>query len=290
MENLRVCFFKLVYGLLFLLIACHNSIPENTFSKENLIPWSIVGFDVKERTPEERIEMIQNLGYKQYGYGHRVRHIPSMAKEWKLAQEKGIEIHNVWLYINLDKDKPAFLRNQNEAVFKNLKETKLHTEIWVGMDPKYFTNISENESLESATEMIRYLSKRAQDLGCKIALYNHGGWYGDPENQLKIIHSIPDQEIGVVFNFHHAHDALEVYSQNIKKLLPYLWCVNLNGMKADGPKIMTIGKGSLEKKMIQELTHLGYTGPWGILGHVKSGDPEIILEENYQGLQQLFKN
>ena len=24
------------------------------FSKDNLVPWSIVGFDVKERTPEER--------------------------------------------------------------------------------------------------------------------------------------------------------------------------------------------------------------------------------------------
>jgi hypothetical protein len=47
----------------------------------------------------------------------------------------------------------------------------------------------------------------------------------------------------VVYNFHHAHDSLVDYSANVEKLLPYLWCINLNDMKADVPKIMTIGQG-----------------------------------------------
>jgi hypothetical protein len=59
-------------------------------------------------------------------------------------------------------------------------------------------------------------------------------------------------------------------------------------MIADGPKIMTIGQGNLEKEMINELLQLGYTGSFNILGHVKGGDAEIILKKNYVGLQQLF--
>ena len=51
---------------------------------------------------------------------------------------------------------------------------------------------------------------------------------------------------------------------------------------------MTIGTGDLEKEMIQEILDLGYCGPFGILCHVKDGDPEIILEENFKGLQKLF--
>ena len=59
-------------------------------------------------------------------------------------------------------------------------------------------------------------------------------------------------------------------------------------MKKDGPKIITIGEGNLEKEMIQELLDLGYKGPFGILGHVKGGDAELILIKNRIGLQKLF--
>lgn len=279
---------KLVLLGFLILSACYDNVPENIFSKENLIPWSIVGFDVKERSPEQRLQMLQNLGYSQYGYGHRQRHLPTMAKEWDLAKDKGIRVHNVWLYINLDKDKPGFLRDQNEAVFKNLKETKLETQIWVGMDPKFFENVLDATAFEKTKNMIAYLSARAKSLGCKIALYNHGGWYGNPKNQLEIISQLPKEEIGIVYNFHHAHEDLENFKENIQMMYPYLWCVNLNGMQKDGPKISTIGEGDLEKKMIDELLRLGYEGPWGILGHVKGGDPEIILEANYRGLQKMF--
>ena len=40
--------------------------------------------------------------------------------------------------------------------------------------------------------------------------------------------------------------------------------------------------------MIQQLLDLKYSGPFGILGHVKGGNPEVILQHNFDGLQQLF--
>ena len=259
-----------------------------SFKKDNLIPWSIVGFDVKERTPKERLDMLERLGYKQYAYGNRPKHIPTMKQEWELAKEKGIAIKAVWLYINLKKDSVNNLKPESEAVFKNLEAVGLKTQIWIGFEPNYFKDLTERESLIQAVAMVTYLSDRAKKLGCKIALYNHGGWFGKPENQLKIIKALPEQDLGIIFNFHHAHDALENYSENIKKLFPYLWCVNLNGMKKDGPKIITIGEGNLENEMIQQLLDLNYQGPFGILGHVKGGDPEIIIKQNLEGLYKLF--
>ncbi|AJR03734.1 sugar phosphate isomerase/epimerase family protein [Siansivirga zeaxanthinifaciens] len=258
------------------------------FKKNNLIPWSIVGFDVKERTPKERIEMLKRLGFNRYAYGNRPKHIPTMEEEWELAKANHIKIDAVWLYINLRKDQPNNLKADSEAVFENLKKVGLQTQIWIGFEPTYFENLSEEASLEQAVAMVSYLSKRAYALGCKIALYNHGGWFGKPENQLKIIKALPNENLGVVFNFHHAHDELGAYSKDIQMLLPYLWCVNLNGIKANGPKIISIGKGDLEKEMIEQLLDLNYKGPFGILGHVKGGDPELILQENFVGLQSLF--
>lgn len=278
-------------ALSMILFSCNTSKPlvkEELFSKDNLIPWSIVGFDVKERTPEERLDMLARLGYNQYAYGHRKRHIKTMESEWKLAKAKGINIRAVWLYINLKKDQPNALRPQNEVVFKNLESVGLKTQLWVGFDPMYFENLSESESLLQAVNMVSYLSKRAKSMGCKLALYNHGGWFGNPENQLKIIEALPKEDLGVVFNFHHAHDDLDSYSENIIKLYPYLWAVSLNGMKAEGPKIITIGKGDLEKDMIQQLVNIGFKGPFNILGHVKGADPALVLEDNFNGLNTLF--
>lgn len=277
--------------LLFTIIqftGCKTVSNERIFQKESLIPWSIVGFDVKERTPEQRLDMLKRLGFNQYAYGNRPKHIPTMTHEWLLAKEKGIAIKAVWLYINLNKDKITKLKPESEAVFNNLKTVGLKTQIWVGFEPKYFEKLSDEASLVHAVTMIEYLSKRAKKLGCKIALYNHGGWFGKPENQLKIIQLLSKEDIGIIFNFHHAHEDLDTYSKNIKMLLPYLWCVNLNGMKKEGPKIISIGKGNLEKDMIQQILNLNYKGPFGILGHVKGGDPELILEENYSGLLELF--
>jgi len=280
--------------VMLLFLACKVTTIKNTtnnnvvFQKSNLIPWSIVGFDVKERTPKERIEMLQRLGYNRYAYGHRPKHIPTMRKEWELAKAKNIKIDAVWLYVNLKKDKPNALKPDSEAVFENLEKTGLETQIWVGFEPTYFDALKDEESLIHSVAMVQYLSKRASKLGCKIALYNHGGWFGKPKNQIKIIKALPNENLGVIFNFHHAHDDLENYSKNIKTLMPYLWCVNLNGMKKNGPKIITIGQGNLEKEMIQHLLDLNYKGPFGILGHVKGGDPEIILQKNNEGLRQLF--
>ncbi len=40
--------------------------------------------------------------------------------------------------------------------------------------------------------------------------------------------------------------------------------------------------------MIQQLLDLKYQGPFGILGHVKGGDPELIIEANEKGLCDLM--
>jgi sugar phosphate isomerase/epimerase len=232
--------------------------------------------------------MLQELGFNQYAYGNRPKHQATMKHELKLAKEKGIKVKAVWLYINLNKDTIGQLKPHSEAIFNTLKETGLQTQIWIGFQPTYFDDLTDGESLKQSIAMVKHLSKRANAIGCKIALYNHGGWFGNSKNQLKIIKSLPKQDIGIVFNFHHAHQNLDTFQQDIKKMLPYLWSVSLNGMKKEGPKIITIGEGSLEKEMIQELLDLGYKGPFGILGHVKGGDAAIILEKNLNGLHMLF--
>jgi hypothetical protein len=69
---------------------------------------------------------------------------------------------------------------------------------------------------------------------------------------------------------------------------PYLSSVNLNGMKKDGPKILTIGHGDYEKTMIELLINNGFAGPWGILGHIAEKDVKTVLKQNLDGLKSIF--
>jgi hypothetical protein len=91
----------------------------------------------------------------------------------------------------------------------------------------------------------------------------------------------------MVYNFHHAHDSIEEIGAIAPAIMPYLVAVNLNGMKKDGSKILAIGKGDYEKEMIRTFIESGFTGPWGILGHVENADVKKVLLENLDGLKSL---
>ncbi len=63
--------------------------------------------------------------------------------------------------------------------------------------------------------------------------------------------------------------------------------VNINGIRKEGPQILTIGEGDFENEMINVLRDEGFDGPWGILGHIKSEDVQKVLERNMNGLKSL---
>lgn len=265
----------------------YSGIEEMKLSMNKLLAWCIIPYDFKNRTPEQRIAMLNDLGFDSYAYDGREKHLNETARELKLAKENGIEIKAVWMWINHRRDKPGKLSDMNEKIFDAVKEAGISTQFWVGISENYFDGLNQDESLSKAVEMIDFLYKKAQKINCKIALYNHGGWFGEPKNQVRIIKQMRDYEIGIVYNFHHAHEQLDHFKSNINLMMPYLWIVNLNGMKKEGPKILTIGAGDLEKDMIRCVLESGFDGEFGILGHTENEDVNEVLKRNLEGLKAL---
>lgn len=262
--------------------------PVDITDMDNLLAWCIVPFDSVHRTPAQRISMLKDLGFKSYAYDWRNENLPEMEDEFRLAAENGIDVKAVWLWIDANADAPGKLSPANEQMLSIVENAGLRTQIWTGFHPNFFGGLSEADAVNKGVEMVGYLAERAGEIGCNVALYNHGDWFGDPENQVKIILGIPDREVGIVYNFHHAHDQLDRLPRLIEIMKPYLWVVNLNGMRAEGPKILPIGSGDLEKEMIDRFVEAGFTGPFGILGHIEDADVKIILENNLQGLNSLY--
>jgi len=165
---------------------------------DDLVAWCIVPFDSRKRTPEERIAMLERLGFKRYAYDWRAEHLPDTARELRLAREHGIRVEAVWLWIDAAADRPGKLSDGNERLLAILAEAGLSTQIWVGFAPNYFEGRPDEEKVARGVEMVRYLSERAAETRSRVALCNHGDWFGEPENQIRIIQALPGREIGLV--------------------------------------------------------------------------------------------
>lgn len=277
----------LLISLFTIMASCNSGYQRPLVSMDKVYAWCIVPFDSIKRTPEDRIKMLKSLGISQYAYDWRTEHLATMGKELELARQNDVDINAVWLWIDDDWDAVGKLNESNEKVFEILKAVNYSGQLWVSFHANFYEGLSDAEAVKKGGDMIAYLSQRASTLNCKVALYNHGSWFGEPKNQIKIIKSLPNQELGIIYNFHHAHHQIEGFDQMASDMLPYLWAINLNGLRKEGPKIMTIGAGNHEAEMITLLLKLGYQGDFGVLGHVEDADVKEVLKANLAGLKKL---
>ncbi len=257
------------------------------FSKENLVAWCVVPFDKMKRNPEERSKMLKDLGITQLAYDWRQEHLPTMEEEIKTLRKNNIRLKSVWFW--LDGGSGEILDDTNNFILRILKENNVKTELWLSFNEGYFASLSDCGKLEKAVSAIGYIHSKAKEIGCTVQLYNHGNWFGEPENQINIIEALGTKDIGMVYNFHHAHHQTQDFPKLLKMMKPYLSTVNLNGMKENGPKILTIGQGDKEQTMLQQLKKSGYQGSLGILSHVDDEDAKVVLSRNLEGLKELLK-
>ena len=253
------------------------------FAKDNLVAWCIVPFDKKNRSPVERADMLARLGFKRFAYDWRAAHLPTFDEEVRELQKRGIELTAVWFPANLGPDARALL----EVIAKH----KLTPQLWVNLPaPKAD---SQDAKVEAAAKVLQPIAAEAGKLGCKVAIYNHGGWPGEPENQLAIIDKLKLPNVGIVYNQHHGHAHLERFPMLLKAMMPHLMALNLNGMTAKGDtigkKILPLGEGDLDSTLLKTIRDSGYRGLIGILGHTND-DAEERLRDNLDGLAWLLKN
>jgi sugar phosphate isomerase/epimerase len=257
------------------------------FDQKNLIAWCIVPFDSKNRNPEERIAMLKHLNFSQYAYDWRHQHLDSFASEIEISRREHVTMAAVWIWIDKDADKPGQLSGDNERMLSILKASGLKTQLWVGFDHNYFDDKDDPARVDAGVRMIRYLRERTGEFVTTVGLYNHGDWFGDPLNQLKIVNALADPRVGIVYNFHHGHTQVEGFAGLVSAIEKYLVAVNINGMKVSGPQILPVGSGDKEKDMLEILLKSGYKGPIGILGHIETEDVELVLKRNLDGLRNL---
>ena len=184
----------------------------------------------------------------------------------------------VWIWIDKDTDRVGQLSEDNEQVLKIIKDSGLKTKLWVGFNNNFYADEADDLKVTKGVAMLNYLRDRAGSFVDGIALYNHGDWFGEPENQIRILKQLNSPFFGMVYSFHHGHHQMVSFPSLMKKMKPYLWTVNINGMKKDGPQILPVGTGDNELEMLKAIEKSGFQGTIGVLGHVEDDDVEKVLQ------------
>ncbi|MEM7475446.1 MAG: TIM barrel protein [Planctomycetota bacterium] len=263
-----------------------QEIPNN-LKRENLVAWCVVPFDAKQRGPEERAEMLAELGLRKLAYDWREKHVPTWEDELKALKRHGIELSAFWCSSSL---KPS-THPGNKRILDFLSKHSVQTELWFMLPTGQLDAIQdESERLDKAVAAVRDLAEAAAAFDCQVGLYNHGGWPGKPKNMVAIMEKLNDLEnVGIVYNFHHAHEDLEEFPEALEAMKPYLMCLNLNGMTEGGAKIIPLGQGERDVEMLRWVRKAGYEGPIGILDHRSEMDAMKSLQQNLDGLESLWQ-
>jgi sugar phosphate isomerase/epimerase len=263
------------------LFAADNDI----FARSNLVAWCIVPFDAKKRDSEQRAQMLDRLKLKRLAYDYRAEHVPTFDLEVETMKKHGIEVTAWWF--------PGSLNAEAQKILEVIARHKITPQLWITGGGAPTKNAEEQQQrVQTEAKRIRPIAEAAAKVNCKVALYNHLNWFGEPENQIAIIQELKLPNVGIVYNFHHGHEHIARFPELLKKMQPHLLALNINGMipggdKA-GKKILTLGEGTEERAMLRTLKASGWTGPVGILNHRTELDAEVALRDNLAGLEKLL--
>lgn len=247
--------------------------------RDKLVAWCIVPFDAKKRGPEERAKMVRGLGMTRVAYDWRDEHVPTFEEEIVQYKKHGIEFFAFWSW--------------HDAFEPLIAKHDIHPQIWLMFGAP--AEGSQEDKVKAAAEGLMPMVEKTRAHGLKLGLYNHGGWSGEPANMVAVCEYLRKNHkadhVGIVYNLHHGHEHIADFADQLKLLMPYLLCLNLNGMNDNAqPKILPIGQGKHDESLLKIIQTSGYEGPIGIIDHREELDSELSLKQNLTGLKSVLES
>lgn len=259
------------------------------WSRDRLQAWCIVPYDALKRTPEQRATLLRELGLRRYAYDYRPEHIPSFDREVEVMKAAGIEITAWWF--------PTDLNDTARTILAVIERHAIKPDLWVQGGPggPVRTPAEQGARVQAEVDRLRPLAVEARRLGVRLGLYNHLGWFGDPDNQLLVLAALHAEgltNVGIVFNFHHAHDYTRTFVHLWPRLSPHVIAINLNGMvpggDRSGQKIHPLNEGTEELSLLRVIRASGWQGDVGVLSHDAERDAAETLARNLAGYDRLM--
>ena len=259
---------------------------KNLCARDNLFAWCSVPFDAKARGPEARAQMLEQLGFTMFAYDWRSKDIPTFDAEIEALQKHHIKLTAWW-----------FPGNPNDPAAKQILEAckrhDVHPQLWIANGgPFAKTPEEQKQRIDQMANEFKALDELAKPYGCPVEIYNHNGWGGNEDNELAVIARLQEMgitDVGMVYNFSHAHDADHDDSVGFpelwKRIQSHVVAVNVAGMNASGGEVYP-SQGVSELAMLRTIQDSGWQGPLGLIAE-QGGDAAITLDNCLKGLDWL---
>ena len=267
------------------------------FARTHLTAWCIVPFDAKQRGPEARAQMLEKLGITKLAYDWRSKDIPTFDAEVAAMTRHGVAMTAWWF--------PGGLNAEARAILDCIQRNHIHPQLWVMLEggehlrlAQAFesTPAAQSAHIERMVTAVKPIAAEAARLGCQVALYNHGGWMGVPENQLEIIWRLKHDgvnNVGMVYTQHHGYGEIDRFAELLPKIQPYLLAISLHGLTKDGDlkhnslRDAPLGQGEEDLRLMRLIRDSGWTGPVCLIGEMPGVDAELRLQDQLDGLDWL---
>jgi sugar phosphate isomerase/epimerase len=263
-----------IAGLLALTLLRGASAQESAKPAEwEFFPFCIDWHDERKRSLPEQAQMLKELGYPGVG------HIFTDKVEERIAtlDAAGLRLFQITITVEVGPGKKPYDDARMREVFQAVTGRRVQFCVTVnGMKPS-------DESVDPhAVEVLRGLSDLAGDSGAQLLLYPHlRSWVERIEDACRVADKVNRPNLGVMFNLCHwlRVDANRDPAPLLRKALPRLWAVSINGADAFDPQpgwsryIQPLDKGDYDLAgFLRTLRDIGYRGPVGLQCYGIGGD------------------
>ncbi|MBN2176577.1 MAG: hypothetical protein JW722_02860 [Demequinaceae bacterium] len=259
--------------------------------------WCIVPYDSRQRSPDERASMLQSLELAGEAWDWRDEHISQFPEELDALAARGLRLFGIWVPGVLPESGPlGEIHSAVRGFVVELATRGLTVDLWTCAEfgqpgPVQVLPAAEQAAHVNRTaDHLEPLVELAGENGHRVGLYNHLGWFGEPENQIEVVEALRGRgldNVGLVYQQHHGHHHLGRWPALMKTMTPYLYALGLNGMVEGahwgGRKIHPYGHGPRDVDLARVVVESGWDGLTTILCHTMD-DAEARLRDNLEGL------
>ena len=275
-----------------LLLSAALLIPEAGAQAANaktnaFFPFCIDTHDAKKRNLDQQAQMLKELGYE--GVGHLW--LDNLPERLKTLDAASLKLFQITLSVDITPGKQAYDPRLKE-VMPLLKGRGVQLLLLMnGLKP------SDPAGDARAVEIIREMAALAQDSGAQVLLYPHSYmWLERIEDAVRVADKVDRPNVGVMFNLCHwlRVDKSRDYRPLLKRALPRLWAVSINGADEFDEKpgwehyIQPLDKGNFDVAgFLRTLRDLGYGGPIGLQCYGIGGDVREHLARSLAAWRKL---
>lgn len=280
--NLRTCLSAGFTGLALLL-------PTTAADKNGppFFPFCIDWHDARKRTFEEQAALLKELGYD--GVGHIW--LDKVEERLKTLDQAGLRLYQITMIVDLAAEQQPY-----DARFPQTLELVKGRNVQFAL----LVNGAKSSDLSPeprAVQILQAMSALATDSGSQLLLYPHqGSWVERIEDACRVAEKVDRSNVGVMFNLCHwlRVDPQREYAPLLKRALPRLWAVSINGADEFDPNpgwdryIQPLDRGSFDlNRFLTTLRQLGFKGPIGLQCYGIGGDAREHLARSLAAWKKL---